>query len=90
MSSSTLYVSNLPFSATEDELLMKFEKCGAVVSAKIVLDADSGRSKGFGFIEMASSAEALAAIRRLNLTTYDGRPMSVNFAPSADKANLPA
>jgi RNA recognition motif-containing protein len=75
-----LYVSNLPNSATETELAQKFSSCGSVVLAKIVLDASTGRTKRFGFVEMANRQGALAAIRQLNLTTYDGRLMSVNLA----------
>jgi RNA recognition motif-containing protein len=82
----TLYISNLPLSATEKELLLKFGRCGSVVTAKIMLDAGTGRSKRFGFVEMASGDEALTAIRRLNLTTYDGRLMSVNLARPEDVA----
>jgi RNA recognition motif-containing protein len=77
--SRTLYISNLPFSATEEELSVKFGKCGTVVSARIAFDASTGRSKCFAFVEMASGTEALTAIQRLNLTTYDGRLMSVNL-----------
>jgi RNA recognition motif-containing protein len=80
MTGRKLYISNLPVSATEEELSCRFGTCGTVVSAQIVLDASTGRSKGFGFVEMASGAQALAAIQRLNLTSYDGRLMSVNYA----------
>jgi RNA recognition motif-containing protein len=75
-----LYVSNLPFSATETELALKFGNCGVVVATRIVLDTSTGRNKRFGFVEMANRADAMTAIRRLNLTTYDGRLMSVNLA----------
>jgi RNA recognition motif-containing protein len=87
MTSTTLYVSNLPLSATEPELVLKFGSCGSVVGAKIMLDTGTGRSKRFGFVEMASRADALMAIRRLNLTTYDGRLMSVNLARPEDATN---
>ena len=80
MIGTTLYVSNLPLSATEAELVLKFGSCGPVVTAKIMLHTSTGRSKRFGFVEMATRADALTAIRRLNLTTYDGRLMSVNLA----------
>lgn len=76
---TTLYVSNLPLSATEADLVLKFSSCGAVVTARIMLDTSTGRSKRFGFVEMATRADAMTAIRRLNLTTYDGRLMSVNL-----------
>ncbi len=75
-----LYVGNLPDSATEQDLSDKFAAYGTVESAKLITDRDTGRSKGFGFIEMASEAEAQAAIDSLNGTDYDGRPMKVNEA----------
>ncbi len=75
-----LYVSNLPFSATEQDLSDKFAACGTVKSVKLITDRDSGRIKGFGFIEMASDAEAQAAIDSLNGTDYKGRTMKVNEA----------
>ena len=84
MNGKTLYISNLPFTATEEELSLKFGKCGRVVSADLVLDAQTGRTKGFAIVQMASGAEALTAIQRLNLTSYDGRLMSVNLARPED------
>ena len=75
-----LYVGNLPFSVTEQDLSSKFASCGTVESAKLIVDRDTGRSKGFGFIEMASDAEARAAIEQLNETDYDGRSIKVNEA----------
>ena len=75
-----LYVSNLPFSATEQDLSDKFAACGTVKSVKLITDRDTGRFKGFGFIEMASDAEAQAAIDSLNGTDYKGRMMKVNEA----------
>jgi RNA recognition motif-containing protein len=80
MTGTLLYVSNLPSSATEAELVLKFGTCGGVVTVRIMLDTSTGRSKRYGFVEMATRADALAAIGRLNLTTYDGRLMSVNLA----------
>ena len=75
-----LYVGNLPFSATEEDLTSKFGACGTVESAKLITDRDTGRSKGFGFVEMSSDAEAQAAIDKLNGQDYGGRPMTVNEA----------
>ncbi len=80
-----LYVGNLPYSATEQELTDKFAESGTVESAKLITDRDTGRSKGFGFIEMSSDAEAQAAIDSLNGTDYDGRPMKVNEAKPQQK-----
>jgi RNA recognition motif-containing protein len=75
-----LYVGNLPFSATEEELTTKFSAVGTVESAKLIIDRDTGRSKGFGFVEMGSDAEAHAAIEKFNGQDYGGRPMTVNEA----------
>ena len=75
-----LYVGNLPYSATEEALSSKFAACGTVESVKLITDRDTGRSKGFGFIEMGSDAEARAAIESLNSTDFDGRPLRVNEA----------
>ncbi len=75
-----LYVGNLPDSATEQDLLDKFAAYGTVKSVKLITDRVTGRTKGFGFIEMASEAAAHAAIDSLNGTDYKGRPMTVNEA----------
>lgn len=75
-----LYVGNLPFSATDQTLNETFSKCGNVESAKIITDRDSGRSKGFGFVEMSSEEEAQNAIKTYNGANCDGRPMTVNEA----------
>ncbi len=75
-----LYVGNLPDSATEQDLSDKFTACGTVDSVKLITDRDTGRTRGFGFIEMASDAEAQAAIDSLNGSDYEGRPMKVNEA----------
>jgi len=75
-----LYVANLPDSATEQDLSDKFAAYGTVKSVKLITDHDTGRSRGFGFIEMMSEADAHAAIDSLNGTDYDGRPMKVNEA----------
>ena len=80
-----LYVGNLPYSATESDLSEKFAESGTVESCKLITDRDTGRSKGFGFIEMATDAEARAAIDSLNGQDYDGRPMKVNEAKPQEK-----
>jgi RNA recognition motif-containing protein len=75
-----LYVGNLPFSATDQILHDTFSQCGTVESAKVITDRDTGRSKGFGFVEMSSEAEAADAISKFNGADYDGRPLTVNEA----------
>lgn len=75
-----LYVGNLPFAATDQVLMDTFSQYGTVESAKIIMDRDTGRSKGFGFVEMASDAEAAEAINKLNGADYDGRTLTVNEA----------
>jgi len=75
-----LYVGNLPFSATEQALIETFSQCGTVETAKLISDRDTGRSKGFGFVEMSSDAEAQQAIAKFDGQDYDGRPMKVNEA----------
>lgn len=75
-----LYVGNLPFSATDHSLSDAFAQFGRVESAKIITDRDTGRSKGFGFVEMSSDAEATQAISRLNGTDFEGRTLTVNEA----------
>jgi RNA recognition motif-containing protein len=75
-----LYVGNLPFSATDQILNDTFAQCGTVQSAKIIMDRDTGRSKGFGFVEMSTEAEAQDAISKFNGADYDGRALTVNEA----------
>jgi RNA recognition motif-containing protein len=83
-----LYVGNLPFSATDQVLTDTFTQCGSVVSSKIITDRETGRSKGFGFVEMSSDAEALDAISKFHGADYDGRAMTVNEArPMAPREN---
>ncbi len=83
--SRKLYVGNLPFSATEQTILSKFAECGTVESVKLITDRDTGRSKGFGFIEMGTEAEARAAIKTPNNTDFGGRPLRVNEAKPQKK-----
>ncbi len=75
-----LYVGNLSFKTTDASLQALFQAHGQVQSARVVMDRDSGRSKGFGFVEMDNSAEATAAINALNGTDLDGRSINVNEA----------
>ncbi|MBB3178808.1 RNA-binding protein [Variovorax sp. Sphag1AA] len=75
-----LYVGNLSYSMRDDTLRHQFAAFGQVDSAKIMMERDSGRSKGFGFVEMATSDEAQAAIRGLNGKEVDGRALTVNVA----------
>jgi RNA recognition motif-containing protein len=75
-----LYVGNLTYSVSDDSLQQYFSEFGTITSAKIIMDRDSGRSKGFGFVEMSSDAEAQAAISGMNGKVIDGRGMTVNEA----------
>jgi RNA recognition motif-containing protein len=72
-----IYVGNLPFSVTEEGLRQMFEKFGEVQSAKLITDRETGRSRGFGFVEM-DNAEADAAIKELNNSEMEGRTLKVN------------
>ncbi len=86
--SKKLYVGNLPYSATDQSLTDTFSECGSVQSAKVIMDRDSGRSKGFGFVEMSTEDEASQAISRFNGTQMDGRAMTVSEAkPQAPRDN---
>ena len=75
-----MYVSNLSFHTADDELKTLFEQFGAVSSAKVITDRETGRSRGFGFVEMASDDEAKEAIKGLNGKDIEGRAMSVSVA----------
>jgi len=75
-----LYVGNLPFETAEDELRKLFEDFGQVSSVNVLRDKYTGKSRGFGFVEMPVSAEALKAIERLNGKDLMGRPLRVNEA----------
>jgi RNA recognition motif-containing protein len=75
-----IYVSNLSFNTNDDGLRELFEKFGAVSSAKVILDRETGRSRGFGFVEMASDDDAQKAIDGLNNKEVGGRAMSVSVA----------
>jgi RNA recognition motif-containing protein len=75
-----LYVGNLSYNVTNESLEELFAQFGAVKSAQVIMDRDTGRSKGFGFVEMADDNAARDAIAGLNETTHDGRPLTVNEA----------
>ena len=75
-----LYVGNLPYTFGDDDMQRTFSEFGSVSSAKIVMDRESGRSKGFGFVEMATAEEAAAAISALHGRDLGGRDMVVNVA----------
>ena len=75
-----LYVGNLTYGVTDSTLQQMFEPHGTVQSAQVIMDRDTGRSKGFGFVEMGSDQEAQAAIAALNGKEVDGRALTVNEA----------
>ena len=78
--SSKLYVGNLSYSVRDDDLQQQFSAYGDVQSAKVMMDRDTGRSKGFGFVEMGSADQAEAAISGMNGQNVGGRDMVVNIA----------
>ncbi len=78
--SNKIYVGNLPFSVTDAALKGNFSEFGGVSSAKVMMDRDTGQSKGFGFVEMTSAESAQAAITALNGMSVDGRAITVNLA----------
>lgn len=83
-----IYVGNLSYNVSDEGLAEVFAQFGTVESARIVTDRDSGRSKGFGFVEMSSDSEASSAIEKLNGTAYEGRNMNVSEAkPMAPREN---
>jgi hypothetical protein len=75
-----LYVGNLPYSFRDEDLQQAFSAHGSVTSAKVMMERDTGRSKGFGFVEMGSDAEAQAAISGMNGQQFGGRGLVVNEA----------
>lgn len=81
-----LYVGNLAYSVRDDSLMQAFSSFGTVTSAKVMMDRETGRSKGFGFVEMGSDAEAQAAINGMNGQALEGRAIVVNEArPREDR-----
>jgi len=75
-----IYVGNLPYTTSDDDLRSFFDEYGTVDSARIIMDRESGRSKGFGFVEMSNANEANAAIEALNGRDMGGRALTVNEA----------
>lgn len=75
-----LYVGNLPYSFRDGDMQQAFGQFGTVNSAKVMMERDTGRSKGFGFVEMADDAQAQAAIQGMNGKEYGGRGLTVNEA----------
>ena len=75
-----LYVGGLPYQTTQDELRDAFSQAGAVASTSIIMDKMTGRSRGFGFVEMGSDSDAQAAIEMWNGKDFDGRKLTVNEA----------
>ncbi|MFN7710573.1 MAG: RNA recognition motif domain-containing protein [Holosporales bacterium] len=84
--SQELFVGNLPFSATEESLSQHFAACGEVEQVKIIRDRETGRSRGFGFVKMASGDAAQKAVASLNGQDYSGRPLRVNIAEGERRA----
>jgi cold-inducible RNA-binding protein len=85
--STKLYVGNLPYETTETDLQTLFEESGQVASVNVMRDRETGRPRGFGFVEMSSSDEANAAISRLDQHSYGGRNLTVNLAkPMASRS----
>ncbi len=78
--STKIYVGNLPYSVTDSSLKSNFAEFGSVTSAKVMIDRDSGQSKGFAFVEMATADACQAAITALNGVSVDGRSIVVNLA----------
>lgn len=83
--SKKIYVGNLPYTMTDDALRAMFAEVGTVESANVIIDKFSGRSKGFGFVEMTNDAEAADAISRLNGKEIEGRALTVNEARPMEK-----
>ncbi|MCO4755297.1 MAG: RNA-binding protein [Bacteriovoracaceae bacterium] len=86
--SAKIYVGNLSFSTENEGLESLFSQYGKVVSARVITDRETGRSRGFGFIEMSNSDEAAAAIEALNNTEHDGRNLRVNEAEDKPKRSF--
>jgi cold-inducible RNA-binding protein len=91
MQNNKLFVGSLSFNTTDESLAEAFSAAGTVVSAKVITDRDSGRSKGFGFVEMSTPEEAKAAIEMFAGKELDGRTLTVNVAkPMTERSDRPA
>lgn len=80
MANINIYVGNLPWDTSEDDLYQLFGQYGQVAKTQVIKDRDTGRSRGFGFVEMPTEEEANRAIEALNNFNYNGRPLTVNVA----------
>ena len=85
MSKTNLFVGSLPFSTTDDDLKAHFEQAGTVVSAKVIMDRETGRSRGFGFVEMENEEAANKAIEMFNGKEMGGREIVVNSARDKER-----
>ncbi len=83
--SNRLYIGNLPYTTTEDELREAFEPFGTVVSSRIITDRETGRSRGFGFVEMSTDEEANKALSGMNGAAFGGRTLKVDLARPRDE-----
>ena len=84
-----IYIANLSYAVSDADLKELFQEYGEVYSAKIITDRETGKSRGFGFVEMPNEAEALKAIKELNEVEYDGKVIAVNVAkPKTEKKNF--
>ncbi|MFA6981549.1 MAG: RNA-binding protein [Patescibacteria group bacterium] len=88
MNSNKLYVGNLPYSVTDSQLGEMFAEHGTVQSASVIMDRQSGRSKGFGFVEMGTPEEAQAAAEAMNGQEMEGRALVVNEARPKEPRNF--
>ncbi len=82
-----LFVGNLPFSTSEEDLQKLFEQSGAVSSVSMPLDRETGRKRGFAFVEMETQAQAEQAVKALNGMTIDGRQIAVNASQPRDRSS---
>ncbi len=85
-----IYVGNLAFSATDHDLRQLFEPYGAIDDIRVIMDRDTGRSKGFGFVEMPDGTAARTAIAKLQGHEMDGRPLTVNEAKPREPRREPS